>query len=146
MPKFTKEMILVIHEDLIQFGGKAHGILYEATIDYILSKIEAARGVFEKAAWALYMSRQHPFIDGNKRTSFALAATILNINGYYLSKQDEDEIFIALHKISDASISCDIKQIEEWLKRKSRRWQRNYGGQDRSISGPIAPEDCDGTL
>ncbi|HQN31653.1 MAG TPA: type II toxin-antitoxin system death-on-curing family toxin [Methanothrix soehngenii] len=75
--------------------------------------------------WALYMSRQHPFIDGNKRTSFALAATILNMNGYYLSPRDEDEIFIVLHKISDASISCDIKQIEGWLKRKSRRWQRN---------------------
>ena len=59
MPEFTKEMILVIHEDLIRFGGKAHGILYEATIDYILSNIEDATGVFEKAAWALYMSRQH---------------------------------------------------------------------------------------
>jgi death on curing protein len=131
MTKFTKDVIILIHDDQIRMGGMVHGILCDGTIDYILNNIEDASGVFSKAAWALYMSRQHPFFDGNKRTSFILAATILKMNGYYLGRQDEDEIFDALHKISDANVECDIERIEQWLKKKSKIWwkmrQRNLG-------------------
>jgi death-on-curing protein len=84
MTKFTKEVIILIHDDQIRTGGMVHGILCDGTIDFILNNIEEVRGVFSKAACALYMSRQHPFFDGNKRTSFILAATILKMNGYYL--------------------------------------------------------------
>lgn len=126
MPKFTKEMVLIIHEDLIRTCGEAHGILCDGTIDFILDKIETTNGVFAKAAWALYMSRYHPFFDGNKRTSFTLAATLLKVNGYYLGRQDEDEIFDALHKISDANVPCDTEEIEKWLKKKSRVWWKTH--------------------
>lgn len=77
------------------------------------------------------MAREHPFFDGNKRTSFILAATILKMNGYYLSRQDEDDIYHALHKIADANIDCDKERLERWLKKKSRIWwkanQRSLG-------------------
>jgi len=76
------------------------------------------------------MSRQHPFFDGNKRTSFVLAATILRMNSHYLGRQDEDEIYEALHKISDAEIDCDIERIEKWLKKKSRIW---FKARQRSV-------------
>ena len=60
-----------------------------------------------------------------------MAATILKMNGYYLGRQDEDEIFDALHKISDTNVECDIERIEQWLKKKSKVWwkmrQRNLG-------------------
>jgi len=68
------------------------------------------------------MSRLHPFFDGNKRTSFIIAATILRLNGFFLNKSDEDEIFYVLNKISDAEIDCDLHQIEQWLKKKSHKW------------------------
>lgn len=62
MVKITKEMVIEIHEDLIARGGHTHGVLCDATLDYILDRIETANGVYAKAAWALYMSRQHPFL------------------------------------------------------------------------------------
>lgn len=53
-----------------------------------------------------------------------VAHTILRINGYYLSRHDEDEILALLHKISDAEVDCDLELIERWVKRKSRSWWR----------------------
>jgi death-on-curing family protein len=76
------------------------------------------------------MSWQHPFFDGNKRISFVLAATVLRMNSHYLGRSDEDEIFEALHKISDAEIDCDIECIEQWLKKKSKVW---FKARQRSI-------------
>lgn len=130
MVRITKEMVITMHEDLINTGGQLHGILCEGTIDYILDELNSHPGVYSKAAWALFMSRQHPFFDGNKRTSFVLAATILRMNSHYLGRQDEDEIYEALHKISDAEIDCDIERIEKWLKKKSRIW---FKARQRSV-------------
>jgi len=128
--QITKEMIIAMHEDLIRTGGQVQGILCEGTIDYIVEKINSVPGVYAKSAWALYMSRQHPFFDGNKRISFVLAATILRMNSHYLGRRDEDEIFEALHKISDAETDCDIGSIEQWLKKKSKIW---FKARQRSI-------------
>jgi death on curing protein len=122
MVQITKEMVIAMHNDLIRTGGQVHGILCEGTIDYIIGELNYSPGVYAKAAWALYMSRYHPFFDGNKRTAFVLAATILKMNGHYLGRQDEDEIYEALHKISDAEINCEIQYIEQWLKKKSKIW------------------------
>ena len=129
MVQITKEMVLAMHEDLIRTGGQVHGILCEGTIDYIVGEINFVPGVYAKAAWALYMSRHHPFFDGNKRTAFVLAATILKMSGHYLGRSDEDEIINALQKISDTEKECEIWRIEGWLKKKSKTWfkarQRN---------------------
>lgn len=129
MVQITKEMVLVMHEDLIRTGGQVHGILCEGTVDYIVEEINFVPGVYAKAAWALYMSRHHPFYDGNKRTAFVLAATILKMSGHYLGRKDEDEIIDALQRISDTEKECEIDRIEEWLKKKSKTWfkarQRN---------------------
>jgi death-on-curing protein len=129
--KITKEMVKEIHEDLILRGGRVHGTLCDGTLDYIIDKIEMEKGVYKKAAWALFMSRQHPFFDGNKRTAFMVAHTILRMHGYYLGRHDEDEIFEILHKISDAKIDCDIRLIERWLKKKSHGW---WKAAQRSLS------------
>lgn len=118
----TKEMILIIHEDLIRKGGEIQGILCEGTIDYVVDKINNESGVYTKAAWALYMSRLNPFLDGHKRTSFTVAAIILRMNGHWIGKSEQDEFFEVLHKISDINVECDIKKIEIWLKNKSTKW------------------------
>jgi len=40
MPRaITKEMLIIIHDDQIKLGGKAHGILCHGTIDYIFDNI-----------------------------------------------------------------------------------------------------------
>lgn len=131
MTQITKEAVIAMHEDLIRTGGQVDGILCEGTIDYVIEVLNSTPGVYAKAAWALYMSRNHPFFDGNKRTAFVLAATILKVSGHYLGQQDEDEIYEALHKISNAEIDCDIEMIERWLRKKSKIW---FKARQRNIS------------
>lgn len=130
MAQITKDMVLAMHEDLIRTGGKVHGVLCDGTLDYMLTEINFVPGVYAKAARALYMSRYHPFFDGNKRTSFVLAATILRLSGHYLGRKDEDEIIDALQRISDTERECDIEKIEAWLKKRSKTW---FKARQRSI-------------
>ncbi len=55
--------------------------------------------VFELAAsYAFGLARNHPFIDGNKRTAFAVSAVFLQLNGQRLaaSPADATATFIAL--------------------------------------------------
>lgn len=120
MIKITTEIVKTIHDGLISNSGGTLGVLDEGTIDCVVARINAQTDVFKKATWALYIAKLHPFYDGQKRTAFTLACVILKEYEYYLSKNDEDEIFDALHKI--ARYECRIKDIERWLKKKSRKW------------------------
>lgn len=120
MIEITKEMVILIHDDLIRREGGTQGILYDATIDCIVDRINHEQGVFKKATWALCIAKYHPFYDGQKRTAFTLAAIILRSYGYYLGRSDEEEIFNVLIKI--AAYECTPRQIETWLKKKSRKW------------------------
>ena len=38
----------------------------------------------------IHLSRNHPFVDGNKRTAFAVMDTFLEANGYCLTLSDDD--------------------------------------------------------
>jgi len=50
------------------------------------------------AAYAFGVCRNHPFVDGNKRTAFVSAAVFLEINGRILTASEEDVVvtFLAL--------------------------------------------------
>jgi len=46
-----------------------------------------------KAAYLLYrITKEHPFIDGNKRTAFASTDTFLKLNSYYLDIMPKDSV------------------------------------------------------
>ncbi len=44
------------------------------------------------AAYAFGLAKNHPFIDGNKRTSLAACTTFLLVNGYRLPVDDVENI------------------------------------------------------
>jgi death-on-curing protein len=96
---------LEMHDVLIDAYGGAKGIR-----DYglLLSALEMPRSsfggqdlhptLFEKAAAYLYhVAKNHPFIDGNKRTAAALALTFLEINGvkFKINIRDYEELVVA---------------------------------------------------
>jgi death-on-curing protein len=89
---------LAIHEDQIErYGGSTgvrdHGLLEAALLrpqsGYYADLIEEAAALWES------LSQNHPFVDGNKRTAFAVAYTFLVINGARLTASpSETEDFI----------------------------------------------------
>ncbi len=92
------EDVLDIHQDQIErYGGRA-GVRDIGLLESALAMPQAgAMGqffhadVFEMAAAYLYhIVRNHPFIDGNKRTAAMAAFTFLSLNGYTLKAPDRD--------------------------------------------------------
>lgn len=76
--------VLAIHDDQIQRYGGANGVrdlgllesaLFRPQTGYYSDLIEEAAALWESLA------QNHPFIDGNKRTAFAVTFTFLAING-----------------------------------------------------------------
>jgi death-on-curing protein len=82
------DVALEIHDDMIDAYGGAKGIRDYGLLLSALEMPKSAFGgedlhpaLFDKAAAYLYhVTKNHPFIDGNKRTAAALALTFLEMN------------------------------------------------------------------
>ena len=66
------------------------------------------------AAYAYGIARNHPFVDGNKRTALVASRSFLLINGYQIgaSKEDRLNTFLAL-----ASGDLSENQLEIWFRK-----------------------------
>ena len=95
-------VVLAIHDELIvQFGGLP-GIRDEGLLLSALSRPEQSAH-YEKpdiadlaAIHAVAIAKNHAFIDGNKRTGFAVAATFLELNGFYLTLPEPEAVILML--------------------------------------------------
>jgi death-on-curing protein len=60
--------------------------------------------------------KNHPFIDGNKRTGFMAAYTFLGINGYDLVAPEEEAV---VQTLGLAASVIGEGEYAEWLKERS---------------------------
>jgi death-on-curing protein len=96
-----------IHTDIIASFGGSFGIRDEGLLESALAQPQATFGgeflhstIYEQAAAYLYhISMNHPFIDGNKRTAFAVMDTFLRLNKYYLNLTDEQAYNLVLQVV-----------------------------------------------
>lgn len=51
-----------------------------------------------------HLAKNHPFLDGNKRTAFATTIAFLQINGYELN-MTEDEVYNMVMKVAQGEMS-----------------------------------------
>jgi death-on-curing protein len=123
----TLDAVLAIHEQLVaEHGGDAGvrnlGLLDSALVAPRHQYTYGERDIFVlAAAYAYGITRNHPFIDGNKRTAFLAAYTFLGINGWELNAP-EDEVVRAVVGLSDRSMSAEA--FAEWLREASRKPRR----------------------
>jgi death-on-curing protein len=64
------------------------------------------------ALYALVIARNHPFVDGNKRTAFVALETFLLLNGLELTASDAEATVMMLDMA--AGMICDASFIE-WV-------------------------------
>jgi death-on-curing protein len=84
----TLDEVLIAHEEQIRLFGGASGIRDPSLLLSAMGNVEATFGgiflhetIFEMAAAYLYgICRNHPFVDGNKRTALSAALTFLDTN------------------------------------------------------------------
>ena len=65
------------------------------------------------AAYAFGLARNHPFVDGNKRTAAVVSETFLAINGYALGASDAElvVVFVAL-----AAGELSEHELADWFR------------------------------
>lgn len=76
-------------------------------------------GIFDKAAVLLQsLLKNHPFVDGNKRTALTSAGIFLKINGYKLINVHKEEVEFAI-RVDNEYLS--FEQIVAWLKKYTKK-------------------------
>lgn len=93
----TLAEVVMIHTDQIERYGGRGGIRDLGLLQSALAMPEASFGgewlhadLHEKAAaYAFHLCRNHPFLDGNKRTALACALVFLELNGVPLLDPEE---------------------------------------------------------
>jgi death on curing protein len=66
------------------------------------------------AAYAYGIARNHPFIDGNKRTAAVVSETFLVMNGYGLNATDA-ELVVAFLALASGELSEE--ELADWFRR-----------------------------
>ncbi len=121
--KITAKMVIEFH-DLLGPDLEVQSVRDRGILDHLVELINEEEDVFRRAAWALYLADRHPFWDGQKRTTFYLADTILRADGYYIH-EDQDKIILLLIKIASYECTNKIEDIEKWLREKSYRHSKS---------------------
>lgn len=119
-----REVVLAAHEQsLARFGGGA-GLRDEGLLDSALGKplnlfAYGKPALFDLAAsYACGIIKNHPFIDGNKRTGFIVAVTFLELNGVRFGASEVDA---ALRTLALAAADISEAEFAAWLKANSKR-------------------------
>lgn len=93
---------LAVHDEQLAEHGGAAGVRDMGLVESALSRPMnvAAYGDPDvsalAAAYAFGLARNHPFIDGNKRTAFVVAEIFLRLNGFVSRASDADAVLIFL--------------------------------------------------
>jgi death-on-curing protein len=88
---------LVLHNRLLALHGGAGGLRDVGLLQSALARpqqhyayAEAADIIGMAAAYTAGIVRNHPFLDGNKRTGFVVGILFLELNGYRFVASEED--------------------------------------------------------
>lgn len=108
----TKAEVREIHRRLLEQTGGKSGIADEGLLDSALAAV-AHRLHYERASlaecaatYAYHLTKNHPFLDGNKRIGAAAAEIFVQLNGGALTATN-DEIVALFFQIATGSLSKD---------------------------------------
>lgn len=117
----SEELASAIHErQLAEHGGgsglRDEGLLASAMVRPLQKWAYGGDGVDIPelaAAYAFGVARNHPFVDGNKRTAYVLCRTFLVLNGWDLigSTAERYPVWMAL-----AAGELDEQALLDWLR------------------------------
>lgn len=119
-PKWIgKKALLLLHEEsLAEFGG-ARGLRDEGLLDSALARPRNAYAYNSEssiaalaASYGFGITKNHAFVDGNKRAAFMAAGLFLMINGQRLVADQADAVGIML---GVASGDVKEKALAKWI-------------------------------
>ena len=118
--------VLWIYRRIIEETGGSPGIRDEGLLRSALARPKVSFGgqelyptLFEKTtAFLESLVRNHPFVDGNKRTAWECFDVMLNMNGYRVTSTHQQN-FELLQQIIGRGVT--VQDVAEWLSKHTRR-------------------------
>lgn len=125
MKYLTPQKVFFIHDQVVKRTEGSHGVRDLGLVESAVYRPQATfdgndlyKGIFDKAAALLQsLLKNHPFVDGNKRTALTSAGLFLRLNGYKLINAKKEEVEFAI-KVDNQHL--DIEEISKWLEDHSR--------------------------
>lgn len=126
MKYLSSSEVLFIHSAVIEETGGSHGIRDLGLMESALAQPRQSFGgndlypTIENKAAALFCSliKNHPFVDGNKRTAVTVMGVFLGLNGY---KLEVDQNKLVTYAVSLASEKVDIAKASRWIHEHSKK-------------------------
>jgi death-on-curing protein len=116
----TDSVVFAIHEAQLAEHGGIVGIGDEGLLSSALARPRNLHAYGDRpdaaslaAAYAFGITRNHPFLDGNKRTAFVLMELFLNLNGWNLDASDAVCISMML---TLAAGNLSEEMLAKWLR------------------------------
>jgi death on curing protein len=119
------EEVLFIHDQAVKRFGGSFGIrdigLVKSAVARPLASFDGDdlyKDIFDKSAALLQsLLKNHPFIDGNKRTALSSAALFLSKNGWKVMNSHIEEVEIA---VAVDNQHLTLEEISKWLREQSQ--------------------------
>ncbi|MBI2018878.1 type II toxin-antitoxin system death-on-curing family toxin [Candidatus Daviesbacteria bacterium] len=129
--------VLLLHNMAVDESGGSHGLRDLGLLESAVARPQASFGgedlypdIFLKTGALIHvLLRNHPFVDGNKRTSMFSAMTFLELNGYLFNARQKEVVKFALkvenrrglfsHKLENEKLS--VEKIAKWLKEHAKK-------------------------
>lgn len=120
----SKAVVLAAHEEQLSEHGGAVGLRDDGLLDAALARPKHLLSYTEPepdipalaASYAFGIARDHPFIDGNKRTSLVVAETFMLLNDIELEAGDA-ELLTTWLQLAEGEIS--ESNLAAWLRERS---------------------------
>ena len=118
------DVLRAVHEEQLAEHGGASGTRDEGLFESALARPNnlAAYGTPDAAdlaaAYGFGIARNHPFIDGNKRTAFVAVELFLELNGFELLALDAECVLTMLNV---ASSQMDEATFARWLREHTQK-------------------------
>jgi len=118
-----EETVYAIHKRQIAEHGGSDGVRDEGLMLSALARPQNLLAYSEEtpdisalaAAYAFGITKNHPFIDGNKRTALVVMRTFLLLNGFSLNAYQEEK-YLTFLKLAESSLSEE--ELTDWIREK----------------------------
>ncbi len=113
------EVAFAAHDEQLAEHGGAPGLRDRSMLESALARplnliaYEEPDIADLAASYAFGIARNHPFVDGNKRTALVVSETFLLLNGYELTASNAEVVvaFLAL-----AAGELDVPALADWFR------------------------------
>ena len=113
------DVAVAAHREQLAAHGGGDGVRDAGLLDSAMARAQNLSAYGEPdaaelaAAYAYGIARNHPFIDGNKRTAAVISETFLVMNGFSLETSDA-ELVVAFLALAAGELSED--ELADWFR------------------------------